>query len=79
MDFLKKTPSKEMLCDCYAIHVYLPAEYMDTSYRGSPYYSVIGTKVKFLCCGNIRFFKSEAELQQPEKVKTHPLAIPMLV
>lgn len=68
-----------MLVDCYALEVYLPADYVDSAYRGSPFYSILGTKVKYLAVGNMRFFKSEKELETPEEIKCHPLGIPMLI
>jgi len=40
---------------------------------------MLGSKVKFLGIGNMRFFKNEKEMSDPESVKSHPLGIPMLI
>ena len=77
-DYLKANNS-QILVDCYAMEVYLPEEYSKTGYRGTPFYSVMGSKVDFLAIGNMRFFTSEKELQDPESVKCHPLGVPMFI
>lgn len=74
-----KVEKGQMLVDCYAMEVYLPADYADSAYRGTPFYARIGSKVKFLAVGNMRFFKSEKELEDPESVTCYPLGIPMIV
>lgn len=74
-----KTVNGQMLVDCYALEVYLPHEYVNSAYRGAPFYSMLGSKVKFLGVGNMRFFKNEKELADPESVKSHPLGTPMLI
>jgi len=71
--------NNQYLVDCYAIDLYLPAEYMTSAYRGSPYYSVLGTKVKFLGVGNIRFYRNQKEVDNPEGVKVYPFVVPMLL
>lgn len=74
-----KEVGSQMVVDSFAMEVYLPAEYINSAYRGSPYYSVLGTKVRFLGVGSMRFFKSQKELDDPESVKSYPLGIPMLI
>lgn len=69
----------QMIVDCYSIELYLPAEYADSAYRGSSYYSVLGTKIKFLGIGNIRFFRTQKEVDNPDGVKVYPFAVPMLL
>ena len=79
MPYLKKTEDKQILVDCYGMMVYLPEAYQNTSYRSSPYYSMLGTKCRFLGVGNMRFFMNEKQMEEPESVKCHPLGIPMLI
>lgn len=74
-----KTVGNQMIIDTFAMEVYLPAEYVTSAYRGSAYYSVLGTKIRFLGIGSMRFFKSQKELDDPESVKSHPLGVPMLI
>ena len=68
-----------MLVDCYTLEVYLPHEYTTSTYRGTPYYAVLGTRIKYLAVGNMRFFKTQKEVDNPENVKSYPLGIPMLI
>lgn len=77
--YLKKTEDKQVLVDCYAMIVYLSAEFQGLSYRSTPYYSMLGTKCRYLGVGMMRFFKDEKELEDPEKVKCYPLGIPALI
>lgn len=70
---------ERVLVDCFALELYLPADYADTAYRGSPFYSVLGTKVKFLGVGNFRFYNSEKEMEHPEDYPCYPFGIPMLI
>ena len=74
-----KEANGQIIVDTYAMHLYLPANYFDGAYRGTPMYSMLGSKVKFLGVGNMRFFKDEKELENPTKVKCHPFGIPMLI
>lgn len=78
MDFFKMDGAK-MLVDTFALEVYLPYEYLDSAYRGSSFYSVLGTKVRFLGVGNMRAYKTEKEMDNPEDIKCYPLGIPMLI
>lgn len=79
MPYLRKTEDKAILADCYCIHVYLPAEYQELTYRSTPFYSMLGTKCRYLGVGMMRFFQNEKELDDPEKVKCYPLGIPALI
>ena len=63
----------------YALEIYLPADYMDKAYRGTPFYSLIGTQVKFFGVGNMRFYQNEKEMSTPSKVTTYPLGFPMII
>ena len=74
-----KFDKEKVLVDCFAVELYLPYDYTETGYRGTPFYSVLGTKVKFLGIGNFRFFQSEKEMEKPEKVPCHPFGIPMFI
>lgn len=65
--------------DTYAMDVYLPAEYVDKEYRGHPYYEAAGTKVKFYGVGNMRFYNTEKEFNNPETVSVSTLGIPMII
>ena len=75
---LKESGSK-MIVDSFGMDVYLPAEYINSAYRGSPYYSVLGTKVRFLGVGSMRFFKNQKEMDEPDELQSYPLGIPMLI
>ena len=79
MPYLKKTEDKQVLVDCYCMQVYLPHEFRDLAYRSTPYYSMLGTKCRYLGVGMMRFFQNEKDLDDPEKVKCHPLGIPALI
>ncbi|MCM1230177.1 MAG: hypothetical protein NC489_08590 [Ruminococcus flavefaciens] len=74
-----KFEKEKVVVDCFAVELYLPAEYADSAYRGTPYYSVLGTKIKFLGIGNFRFFNSEKEMEHPENYPCYPFGIPMLI
>lgn len=74
-----KQVGNQIIVDAFAMDVYLQAEYITTAYRGSPYYSVLGTKVRFLGVGMMRFYKTQKEADNPENVQAHPLGIPMLI
>lgn len=74
-----KVVDHKMIVDCHAMEVYLPHEYTTAAYRGTPFYSVLGTQIRFLGVGNMRFFATEKDMQNPESVKSHPLGIPMLI
>lgn len=63
----------------YAMELYLPYEYLDSEYRGIPYYTIIGTNVKFFGIGNFRLFKDEKEYNNPLDVPTYPFGIPMRI
>lgn len=69
----------QAIVDCYALELYLPAEYVDAAYRGSPYYSVLGTKIKFFGVGMFRAFRSQKEVDNPESVEAYPFGVPMLL
>ena len=79
MPYLKKTEDKQVLVDCYCMQVYLPHEFRDLAYRSTPYYSMLGTKCRYLGVGMMRFYANEKELEKPENVKCHPLGIPALI
>lgn len=79
MSYLKKTEDKQVLVDTYALRVMLPEEYRTLSYRSTPYYSMLGTKCRYLGIGMMRFFNNEKELENEESVKCHPLGIPVLI
>lgn len=70
---------EKILVNTYAIDVFLPYEYIGSEYRGTPYYSVIGTQVKYLAIGNFRVYKNEKEFENPLSVPTYVLGIPMTV
>lgn len=70
---------ERFLVNCYAVELYLPAEYADSGYRGTPFYSVLGTKIKFMGVGNFRFFNSEKEMEHPEELPCYPFGIPMII
>ena len=70
---------EKVLVNCYAMELYLPAEYADSAYRGTPFYAVLGTKIKFLGVGNFRFYQSEKEMEHPEDYPCYPFGIPMLL
>lgn len=74
-----KFDNEKLLVDCFAVELYLPAEYADSAYRGNPYYSVLGTKVKFFGVGNFRFFNNDKEMEHPEKIPCYPFGIPMII
>lgn len=74
-----KDTGTQMIVDSFAMEVYLPAEYVNSAYRGAPYYSVLGTKIRMLGIGMIRFFSSQKQLDDPESVKAYPLGIPMMI
>lgn len=69
----------KIIVNCYAVELYLPAEYADMNYRGTPYYAILGVKVKYLGIGNFRFFNSEKEMEHPEEIPTYPYVVPMLL
>lgn len=63
----------------YAVELYLPGDYSTSTYQGIPYYSLIGTIVKFLAVGNFRAFETEKQFLDPITTPAHPLAIPMMI
>lgn len=63
----------------YALEVYLPYDYLGKEYRGTPYYTLIGSKVQYLGIGNMRAYKTEKEMENPASVPVYPLGIPMLI
>lgn len=65
--------------DAYAMELYLPYDYLEKAYRGLSYYEVAGTKVRYFCVGNMRFFESEKEMENPNKIKSYLIGIPMVV
>lgn len=65
--------------DAYAVELYLPYDYLEKAYRGLNYYEVAGTKVRFFCVGNMRFFESQKEMENPNKIPTHVIGVPMIV
>lgn len=65
--------------DCYAIELYLPYDYLDKEYRGIPYYTVIGTKVQYFGVGNMKFFNSQKEMENPLSVPIQTLGVPMIL
>lgn len=75
---LKKV-NTQMLVDTFAMQVYLPADYAGSGYRALSYYSVLGSRVKYFAVGNMRFFKNQKELDDPESVPCHQLALPTLI
>ena len=78
-DYLKKTEDKQVLVECYAAQILLPAEYQDISYRSTPYYAMLGTKCRYIGIGMMRFFNNDKELNNEENVKCHPLGVPALI
>lgn len=75
-----KENDQKIIVDCYAVDVFIPAEYVGSEYRGTPYYSVIGNQVKYfagLC--NIRFYQNEKEFNNPLSVKTYVLGTPTTI
>ena len=74
-----KTVGDQIFVDCYALELYLPYDYIDKEYRGHRYYTVIGTRVKFFGVGNMRFYTNEKQMSSPLTVKSHPLAVPMIL
>ena len=70
---------EKILVDAYAVEVYIPAEYVGSEYRGTPYYAIIGNQVKYFAMGNFKVFQTQKELEDPLKVKTYVLGIPMVV
>lgn len=79
MEYLVRQSDGSIEVACYAIQVYIPEAYKDSQYRGTAFYSMLGTKVNYFGVGNMRFFQNEKEMEDIEKVKCHPLGIPMLV
>lgn len=69
----------QIFVDCYAIELYLPADYVDKAYRGAEYYVVLGNKVRYLGVGNIRYFSTAKEMENTEKVETYPFSVPMFL
>lgn len=65
--------------DAYAMEYYIPHHMIDKMYRGYKYYELAGTKVKFFGVGNMRFFSSEKEMEDPFSIKVHTLGIPMML
>ena len=74
-----KNVNGQIVVDCYTMCVALPFEYTESSYRSTPYYSMLGTKVKFLGVGMMAFFKNEEEVRAIDRATWHPLTIPMLI
>lgn len=81
MAHLEVNSKSEMIVTDHAMHVYLPAHYKDTAYRGEPYYSMLGAKAKYLGVGWIRFFKDDKELADfaNPKNRAYPLGLPILI
>lgn len=77
--YFTKNENKEMIVTCYAVELYLPAEYATSKYRETPFYSVLGSKIRTLGVGNFRLYRNEDEMKNPEKVKCHPFGVPMLI
>lgn len=75
--FIKK--DKSIYVDCHAMEVYLPYDYLEKAYRGNSYYSLIGSKVRFFAVGNMRFFKSEKEMEDVVSIPTYTLGFPMFI
>lgn len=74
-----KEVGEKIIVDCYAVELYLPADYMGSAYRGESYYSLLGTKVRFYGVGNFRFFDNEKQMENPDPVPCYPFGIPMLI
>ena len=74
-----KVDGNRMLVDCYAMCVALPFEYTETSYRSTPYYSMLGSKVKYLGIGMQCFFTTEKAYESFDNAKWYPLGIPLLL
>lgn len=70
---------EKILVDCYAIEVYLPAEYVGSEYRGTKYYAILGNVVKYYGLGNFRVFTSEAQFKKPDGLPVYVLGIPMVL
>ena len=68
---------EKILVDCYAVDVFIPPEYIGSEYRGTSYYSIIGTQVKYFAgmC-NFRYYKNEKEFNNPSSVSTYVLGVP---
>lgn len=61
------------------MEVYLPYDYLNKEYRGTPYYTTAGTMVRYFGVGNMRFFKTQKEMDNPLTVKTYTLGFPMIM
>lgn len=70
---------EKILVDTYAVDVFVPAEYVGSEYRGTPYYSVVGDQVRYFAIANFRVYQNEKQLNDPLTVKTYPLGIPMTI
>lgn len=70
---------KSAYCGCFAMEVYLPADYGDKAYRGLNYYEVAGTRVRYFGVGNMRFFDSEKEMTNPTSKKVYTLGLPVII
>ena len=74
-----KEQNNAIYVDTFAMEVYLPFDYTEKAYRGNSYYSILGTKVRFFCVGNMRFYKDQKQMDNPLTVKCHALGFPMMV
>lgn len=63
----------------YAVDIYLPFDYLDKAYRGTKYYEIAGTRVRYFGLGNMRFYDNEKELENPSAKKVYTLGIPMII
>lgn len=76
---LLKQLNNGIYVNTFALEVYLPFDYTEKAYRGNSYYSILGSKVRFFCVGNMRFYDSQKQMDNPMSVKCYPLGFPMMV
>lgn len=77
-DIFKEVKDK-ILVNTHAIDVFVPYEYVGAEYRGTIFYAVVGTQVKYLAICNMRVYKNAKEFDNPLSVPTYVLGIPMVV